>query len=312
MNTSTQIIAVSRLTKVAGLLLAVTLSACGGGGTSNSPANDQSAAIDKPPTPATSPLSFSAMGYGYKVEKGEPFKTYTGFNAALDASSNIALTVLDSSNANSYSFTFPSGLPGGSVVASHIFSSSNGAANKDVKLLTPSATTTVQNFFWRNTNDPAIGGLAQAGYWSNPENLIWPAFGTATYAGKAFQYLIEADTSSYSLYSSDVTVSVDYAAKAVAIALAENPVLVDSVGTPKAIDLSKLTTKATLTDISYRTQTKSNASFYSGLGFMASATNIRFYGANAEEFGATLQLWGTLPGTTQHANQFISFALRKQ
>ncbi|WP_150118653.1 transferrin-binding protein-like solute binding protein [Collimonas fungivorans] len=318
---------VSQLTNMAGLLLLGTLSACGGGGDNGNSTGSAGGSTTSPVVaPTAAALPFSRMGLDYQFSSLQYQSTASrngrDLGATIDASANITFSHQTSGSQDfplNYNFTFPSAFPGGSVAASNVFSTSNGAANKDVKILVPNATKTVQNVFWRNISDPNAGGFALPGYQTDLTTLTWPTSGTAIYAGKAFQYVIENSTvgtaiNRFALYSSDVTATVDYAAQTIAIAVAANPVLIDSVNSPSTRDPATFASAITFSGINYSTLNTgySIPKHSSGMGFSGDgyATVFRFFGANAEEFGGIFE-YHSLPNTFP-TTQYISMALRKQ
>lgn len=309
---------VFQFTSIAGLMLLGALSACGGGGDSgNSSANN--GAVTKPvATPVTNSLAFKRMGDDYG--SGEVYGYDLG--GTIDASANITFTHT-STNINDttapFNFTFPSGLPGGSVTASHVFSISNTAANKNIQILAPNATEFVQNVYWHNIDNVNTGGFDLPGYQVDATATAWPSSGTATYAGKAFQQIRESSNipgvvlEARALYSSDVVATVDYAAQKITVMIAGNPVLIDSSGTPTATDPSKFASTFTFTGVTYSTLANdfNGPQLASGFGLHGGGDLIQFFGANAEEFGGVFNLGGYLSNSTR-GWQFISMALRKQ
>ncbi|WP_211464592.1 hypothetical protein [Collimonas silvisoli] len=314
-----------QLANVVGLVCLGALSACGGGGDNNSTANagSTSPAVTAPVTtpvvtPAVNTLPFKRMGIDFST-KGVTEGVDLG--ATIDTSANITFAHQPSGTQDtgpSINFTFASGLPGGSVVASHIFSISNGAANKNIRILAPNATKMVQNVAWRNIDDPTVLGFDLAGYPTDLTAVTWPATGTATYTGTAFQYTMETSntpgvtSSGRALYTSDVVATVNYAAQTITIAVSGNPVLVESSGTPSVVDPSKFASTLTYTGVSYYalSHTFDSPALTSGLGLGGGSNMLRFFGPNAEEFGAIFQFGGYLNSNT--ATQFIALALRKQ
>ncbi|AIY40131.1 hypothetical protein LT85_0973 [Collimonas arenae] len=317
---------VSQFATIASLLCLAALTACGGGDSGNSTASTGSSttpATTTPPatTPSVNALAFNRMGTDF----------YTGgatsgidLGATIDASANITFThqPIDSlDHSPAFNFTFPSGLAGGSVTASHIFSTNDVAANKNIRILNPNATKTIQNVYWRNIDDASTAGFDLAGYQSDLTTLTWPSSGTATYVGQAFQYISEVSNipgntqTARALYSSDVTATVDYAAQKVTFAIAPNPVLIDSSGTPSATDPSKFASTFTYTGITYTAL--NNGIVYphltTGFGLVNGPvpTFFRFFGTSAEELGAYFQFSGPLPNSIE-ATQILSMALRKQ
>lgn len=309
-----------RLTIIPGPILIAILSACGG----SSDGDQATASPDVAVTPPVSNVTFRRMNFGITAGKGEDTGIDQG--ATVDASANITFvqqTIAGQPPASN--FMFPSGLPGGSVIASHVFSIA--AANKSIKILTPNATKTVQNVFVRNTDNTGQYEFALVGYQTDLAGLTWPASGTATYTGKAFQEInvvtatdpspgwIDAGTG---LYSSDAVAKLDYANKKITITVGTNPVLIDSRGPPLALDPGRFLSTITFTDVTYA-QLNINRNFPEqtselGLGGGSTLPLLRFFGGNAEEMGGIFPYGGYLKGVTndQPARQMISFALRKQ
>jgi len=311
-----------RLTNIAGLMLLATLSACGGGGSAS---GEQAIATpDAVVTPPASNVTFRRMNFGFTAGKGEDTGIDQG--ATIDAAANITFVQqIIAGQPPASNFTFPSGLPGGSVIASHVFSIAT--ANKNIMILAPNANKTVQNVFVRNTDDTRQYEFALAGYQTDLAGLTWPASGAATYTGKAFQKIfVDTDpvpqpgwiAGGTGLYSSDVVAKVDYANKKITITVGANPVLIESSGAPLAIDPGKFLSTITFTDVTYA-QLNNNRSFpeeSTELGLVGGSTLplLRFFGSNAEEMGGIFIYGGFLKGlgSYQRANQMISFALRKQ
>ena len=309
-----------------------TLSGCGGGGDGGSNTASSGASTQPATTPAVTPavvpavntLPFKRMGMDFTT-KG--VTTGMDLGATIDASANITFAHQSvgskgngpsTDNGPSVNFTFASGLPGGSVVASHVFSISNGAANKSIRIAAPNATKMVQNVAWRNLDDPTVVGFDLAGYPTDLTAVTWPATGTATYVGTAFQYTMETSntpgvtTSGRALYTSDVIAIVDYAAQKITISVSGNPVLIESSGTPSVVNPSKFASTLTYTGVSYYalSHTFDSDALTSGLGLGGGSNLLRFFGPNAEELGAIFQFGGYL--NSNMASQFISLALRKQ
>lgn len=315
----------SQLANIVGLMCLAALTACGGGGDNNSTANTGNTAptvaapVTTPVvTPVVNALPFKRMGIDFST-KGVTEGVDLG--ATIDTSANITFAHQPSGTQDtgpSINFTFASGLPGGSVVASHVFSISNGAANKSIRILAPNATKMVQNVAWRNIDDPTVLGFDLAGYPTDLTAVTWPATGTATYTGTAFQYTMETSntpgvtSSGRALYTSDVVATVDYAAQTITIAVSGNPVLLESSGTPSVVDPSKFASTLTYTGVSYYalSHTFDSPALRSGLGLGGGSNMLRFFGPNAEEFGAIFQFGGYL--NSNMATQFIALALRKQ
>jgi hypothetical protein len=318
---------IQKKTRLAFLALAVVgaLSACGGGG-------GQPDRIAPPPPddkPSGNATKFGRVGIDVALFSTTPTNATGGLlEATVDSSANITLTDLGhqvpSEPLFSYNFAFPSGLPGGSVTG-NLFTFTNGAANKVVSILTPSATKFVQNILWRDKNDPAVFGLGAAGYVYQISSN-WPTVGLATYTGKAFQYIVDsnaADSSAttYALYSSDATAVVDYLANTITIGIAPNPQLINAVGDPAIVN-----TDPSQFNANYKFPA-SNSNFFtgsyyhfplsdmpSGLGLPIIENALAFYGSNAEEVGGFARYSGGVTTTAgpMTRDQFISFALVKQ
>ncbi|WP_211451091.1 hypothetical protein [Collimonas antrihumi] len=319
--------AVFQLKNITALMFLGALSACGGGGdnssgTANAGSNAPTVAapVTTPVvTPVANTLAFTRMGIDFST-KGVTEGVDLG--ATIDASANMTFVHQPSGTQDTgpgINFTFASGLPGGSVVASHLFSISNGAANKSIRILAPNATKMVQNVAWRNADDPTVVGFDLAGYPTDLTAVTWPATGTATYTGTAFQYTMESSntpgvtsSSGRALYTSDVVATVDYAAQKITIAVSGNPVLIESSGTPSVVDPGKFASTLTYTGVSYYAlnHTFNSPAMTSGLGLGGGSNMLRFFGPNAEEFGAIFQFGGYL--NSNMAQQFIAVALRKQ
>ncbi|MFJ2987761.1 hypothetical protein ACIPF8_07830 [Collimonas sp. NPDC087041] len=316
---------VSQLTKVASLLILGALSACGGGGdngsstTSTGTAAPVVAPVTAPAvTPVVNTLPFKRMGFDFSttgITQG------TDLGATIDASANMTFAHQSAGSQDTgpnINFTLPSGLPGGSVVASNLFSINNVAADKNIRILSPNATKFVQNVAWRNSDDPTVVGFDLAGYVTDLTAVTWPAAGTATYTGTAFQYTIESTNppgpviNARALYSSNVVATVDYAAQKITIVVAGNPVLIESSGTPSVVDPSKFASTLTYTNVNYAALLSGfdSGPLTSGLGLGGGSNMLRFFGPNAEEFGAVLQFGGYL--NSNLATQFIALALHKQ
>ncbi len=324
--------AVSYLPKIAVLLLISALSACGGG-SSDSGNSTPVADKDNSPTPAVSDAQITRLGLDY-LPNGVGRTSDGGDDigkATVDANGNITLSRNDTNpegNQFIYNFTFPSGMPGGSI-KTNLFSTTLGGANKEVKILAPNATA-VQNVFWRNADNPYIGGFAEIGHPTDLSTLAWPASGTATYSGKGFQYLIEYNNgiASNALYTSDVIATVDYAAQTITIVAGANPTLVDSLGNFTAIDPSRLASTFAFTGITYttlKTESYSESEITNGLGWSHFSNEaLGFFGSNAEEFSAVIEFSTPNSGATTPFTpvpttapitaytQYLSLALRKQ
>jgi hypothetical protein len=310
---------VSQLTNIAGLLLLGALSACGGGSDNGNKSSSASQTTTPATTPVVNTLAFKRMGDDYGT--GEVYGYDLG--GTIDASANITFTHTSTSVNDTtapFNFTFPSGLPGGSVTATNVFSISNTAANKNIQILAPNATKFVQNVYWHNIDNDDTGGFDLPGYQVDATAMTWPSAGTAIYSGKAFQFILEgvstpgvAPRKARTLYSSDVVATVDYAAQKVTVAIAGNPVLIESSGTPTATDPSKFASTFTFTGVNYLALAKnySGPALTSGFGLQGGGDLIQFFGPNAEEFGGVFALGGYL-STSTTATQFISMALRKQ
>ena len=310
------------LTTIASLVLLCALSACGGGGGSDSGNTSSSNSGSQTTAPATTPvvntLAFKRMGDDFGSGEVNGYD----LGGTIDAYANITFTHTSTSVNDTtapFNFTFPSGLPGGSVTATNVFSISNTAANKNIQILAPNATKFVQNVHWHNIDNAHTGGFDLPGYQVDASATAWPASGTAIYSGKAFQSILEGTSSpgvsqeARALYSSDVVATVDYAAQKVTITIAGNPVLIESTGTPTATDPSKFASTFTFTGVTYSALAKnySGPELTSGFGLHGGGDLIQFFGPNAEEFGGVFNLGGSL-STFTIASQFISVALRKQ
>lgn len=312
---------------LAGLIMAGMLSACGGGGSEGS-SGGPSGGGNKPVDPPVSSTTFERIGLDAQLSSKTPFNTSSGvFSATIDSSANITFTpgpAVEGEPTFNYNFTVPSGLAGGSV-SGGLFHIIKGAAAKDIRLLTPSTTKAVQNIFWFDTNDNSLFGFGLAGYLNKLKSQTWPTSGTAQYIGKAFQYITDSNpdnpgATTYALFTSDVTATVDYSAKTIAIAVAGHPNLINTIGDPAVIsadpNLFAADYQLTTLDLSGESavQVLSGTMPTSGLGLTATDNALGFFGNNAEELGGVIHYNGAVevPLGTIIRDQFISFALIKK
>lgn len=325
MQSGIQIKTHSIFSTLAGVALAGVLSACGGGGSEQNlvdpPADNPN---NNPPVTTT---SFSRLGLDVQLFGNTPSDS-TGhlLKATVDSDANITFSNSDplpDQPVFNYNFTFPSGLPGGSV-SGNLFQISNGNANKEIYILTPGATKNVQNVFWRNKDTPTLFGIGLAGYRFLIKPEAWPTSGTATYAGKAFQYIIDSNAqdpakTTYALYTSEITALVDYSGKAIAIDVTPNPTLINTIGDPAVVNADpnqfsanyKLATSIFSPDSTFSLPLSSPPS---GLKLPFVNNALAFFGNNAEELGGFVRYSGdvTTPEGVMTRDQFISFALVKQ
>lgn len=306
------------LSALTGLVLVGTLSACGGG-SGDSFKQDFS---QKPVTPVVK-TQFGRIGMDVKLFGG----TQVGIlpKASVDTSANITFQSGDAFSAfGSYNFTFPSGLPGGSI-GGNFFTTDIRASNIALGILTPSKTKNVQNVLWRNNKDLTLFGISLAGYMAKPGETLIPTTGKAIFSGKAFQYFVDSNattpaSTTYALYTSNVTASVDYAAGTIEIAVAPNPEWIGNVGNADVLnaDTTKFATNYTMSGLKFAEESyfQSDAKTLPQSNFgLAQLTNgLSFFGNNAEELGGFIHYQGdvSLPAGTVSRDQYISFALVKQ
>ncbi|PRC90620.1 hypothetical protein [Solimicrobium silvestre] len=326
MQSSNQLKTKRHVTTIAGLIMVGALSACGGGsGGGNDGKHIDSAKPIVPPVapPISAATEFSRIGLDYQV--GSNDYSRGDWATSIDASANITFSSTNKdSPALNYSFRFPSGLPGGAI-SGGLFSTTIGSANKTIQILTPSSTKTVQNVFWRNTNDPSVYGFGQAGYMVNPSKITWPTNGTSTYSGKAFQYIVsDGSIPSFAMYTNKITATVDYSAKTISIAVAPNPTLLNTIGNPLIINeaaiqnatnitMSNLNLSGSTIDLDPDPATGNWSQQHSNLGVGVASIDLAFFGNTAQELAGTLTFHNN-QGMDYHIwrHQHISFALAKQ
>jgi len=293
------------------IALLLTLAACGGvsvGGSSATP--DDHHIVDGATRFTRFGLDLDPTGNRVGGELG----------ATIDANANITFKTAFAENQNyPYFFTFASGLPGGSVTSQLLYTTTLPGQNKTVSLLAPNLTKNVQNVFWSNLTDPDTYGFASAGYLLNPSKIGWPAFGSDSYQGQAYQYVvdqyIDGRANGYALYTSSVSVALDYGSRTMTISIAP--------GTRQS-----LSGNSTMSDISSRLIgaifNLTNLNFSGGyLGYQvnpdqqngwglafAGDHQVNFYGENAQELAGIL---------TYHSDRYnpdtwetISFAALRQ
>lgn len=302
--------------------LAVVLSACGGGSSSNNSEHD----FDQNPTPPAPTTYFGKLATDVKLFTGYDFGMPGSSGASIDSSANITLSYNDpSSTLPSYNFTFPSGLPGGSV-SGNLFTIQNNSQNKEINILTPSLTKTVQNVFWKNIDDPSYFGFSLAGYINYAENQKLPTTGTVTFSGKAFQYIVDsnesiADKTTYALYVSDATATADYSTNTFTVSIAPNANLIKSIGNPTVInvDPSQFASTYIVTNMEHSGLSFQDANSWttpprSGLELPARHGALSHFGSNAQELAGLIRYSGdvTNPDGPMTRDQFVSFALVKQ
>jgi len=320
MQSDTQIKTRSTLLTLAGLALAGVLSACGGGSAGNDPKGDN----NTPVTPPTSNTYFERIVVDTKVFIGTSYGQWGGVGVKIDSNANITFAHHDSSSLlDNYNFTFPSGLAGG-LASGNLFTFKDGAADKEVIILAPTATKTVQNVFWHNISNPSSFGFGLAGYMAHVGEERLPKNGTIKFSGKAFQYIVDfnqriPDQTTYTLYVSDVTAIADYSTSTFTISVAPNPTLINTIGDPAVInvDPAQFASSYTLTDLEgsgFNRNTIWNNMPQSGLGLTADAGMLSHFGSNAEELAGFVKYSGdvTTPAGKMTRNQYISFALTKQ
>jgi len=319
----------STLLTLAGLALVGALSACGGGSGSN---QTPGTPIVDPVVPPVVTTQFDRFGLDVQLFSNTPINS-TGIQlgASIDSSANITIKNLDQQlpdhPAFNYNFSFPSALPGGSSVSGNLFTIAKTSIDKEINILTPSTTKNVQNVFWRGKNDPTLFGFGAVGYALKLNSKNWPTNGNATFKGKGFQYIVDSNgaapsNTTYALYKSDVTASVDYSAKTISIAVAPNPVLVNTIGDSAVIKADQnqldLTANYTLANLNLSGETAiqriSTTQLNSGLGLPVKEDSLTFFGNNAQELGGFVRYSGnvTLSSGVVTRDQFISFALVKQ
>jgi len=313
--------AVSPLSKWLGIVLIGALgglAACGGGGSDSQIIipNTEENVSRKPAQAAT---VFGGYGYSYQVggnAMSEPLI------ATVNSVGEITLKAESKDYPElNYDFKVPSGFSGTPFIGGRMLSFSMGNLNKEMKVLAPSATTFVQNVFWRNLDNIAKGGFAQVGYLTDTTKLAWPVAGTAIYQGKAFQYLTEIHASSKNkqvktfLFSSDITAVVDYAAKTLKIEVAPDGERVDGVENKAGLSPAQFVSSIGYQDFTYASRGALQPTLHNGLNLTKlSGDSINFFGENAEELGGFLRFdCATCKDNAKMKTQLaISFALRKQ
>ena len=317
----------SPLMRFAGVLLVGALCACGGGGHSGAATGQPDAGVKPAPAPESDntikPVPLGGYSYVTALFGASDSGSVSG---SMDASANMTLMRAARENPDlNYNFTFPSGMPGGVVKSNDLFSLTLGGANKEINILTPSHTQSVQNVFWRDRANQTIAGFAQAGFPTDIHKVTWPESGTATYTGKAFQYLVEhkikmpatieammPNDVRYTLYTSDVIAKVDYATKTLKITITPSAHLVNHSGVIPNIKNSQFASYLTYNGISYASRGTRQATM-SGLKGNLTVDSINFFGPGAEELGGFLRFDGIgldVPTSTKLVH-FVSFTLRK-
>lgn len=316
----------STLLTLAGLALFGTLSACGGGGAS-SPAPTTPAA--NPVVPPVTTTQFDRFGLDVQLFSNTPFNSTGGqLGATLGSGGNITIKNLDqqlpSHPAFNYNFTFSSGIFGGPLKG-NLLTFVQGGIDKEINLLSSGATKNVQNVFWRGKKDPTLFGFGAVGNALKLNTKNWPVNGNGTFKGKAFHYIVDSNvaapsSTTYALYTSDVTALVDYSAKTISIAVAPNPTWINSIGEPAVTkaNQNQLSANYTLTNLNLSGETAiqhiSATQLQSGLGLPVKDDALTFFGNNADELGGFVRYSGDVTTSTgvMTRDQFISFSLVKQ
>jgi len=319
-------------------VLALTgLVSCGGGG-SNSGNNSGSGSTDTSTNhDEIIPVSTGFTRLGLDVDPSG-LRVAGDLGATIDSSANITFQTAFNENPQfPYHFTFASGLPGGVLggsISTNLLSYTLGAANKNVKILTPTQTKYVQNVFWTNADNPSVYGFGAAGYLLNPGTLTWPVSGTATYTGKAFQYVVDTysgstgtgvspqDNYGFALYTSSViatrTMVINVAPDAVIQNISDNSSMQSVPGNLLAttINLNEIGFSGSYLEYGFTPYQTSGL----GLG-LAYVDTLNFFGADAQELAGIVEYSSFVPGSAQpvypgsmlgHTYQTISFALVKQ
>jgi len=327
MQSNTYIRPHSTLLTLAGLALVGTLSACGGG-SSQASAKSPVPFID-PVIPPVTTTQFDRIGLDVQLFSNTAFNSTGGqLGATLGSGGNITIKNLDQQLPDhpvlNYNFTFSSGSFGGPLKG-NLVTFVQGGIDKEINLLSSGTTKNVQNVFWRGQNDPTLFGFGAVGYAHKLNAKNWPISGTGTFKGKAFQYIVDSNVASpsdttYALYTSDVTASVDYLVKTISIAIAPNPTFLNSSGDPAVttLDQSQLAANYVLTDLNLSGDTAiqriSDTQSKSGLGLFVKEDALTFFGNNAEELGGFVRYSGDVntPKGVMTRDQFVSFSLVKQ
>ena len=140
------------------------------------------------------------------------------------------------------------------------------------------------------------------------------------YKGKAFQYftelnLADANKSGLFLFSSDVTATVDYAAKTLKIEMGPNTQRVGKNPDFAGFIPEDFTSTLNYSAISYSSRGVVDSTVKTGYGLnQLSVNSINFFGPQAQELGGFLQYDCNACGkpTGYKFQQYISFALVKQ
>ncbi|MET3107692.1 hypothetical protein AAKU67_002133 [Oxalobacteraceae bacterium GrIS 2.11] len=320
-----------------GIITLTSLVSCGGGSNSGSGSADTPANHDE-----IIPVSNGFTRMGLDVDPSG-LRVAGDLGATIDSSANITFQTAFNENPQfPYSFTFASGLPGGALagsISTNLLSYTLGAANKNVKILAPSQTKYVQNVFWTNADNPSVHGFGAAGYRLNPGTLTWPVSGTATYTGKAFQYVVDTysgstgsgvspqDNYGFALYTSSVTATVNYATRTMVMNVAPDAVLqnISDNSSMQGVPGNLLAATINLNEIGFSgpyLEYGFTPYQISGLGLgLDYVDTLNFFGADAQELAGIVEYSSFVPGSTQpvypgsmfgNTYQTISFALVRQ
>jgi hypothetical protein len=280
------------LNKISALIFLGSLAACGGGGSNSGSGSGggTGGGTDHEIVPP-SITEFTRMGMDVdpngRITSGD-------LGATIDTSANITFkTPTGADQSFPYDFTFASGFPGGYLKTSGLSTTTLGAANKVVRILGPSVTDQVQNVFWSNADNPSVYGFGEAGYRLIPNAITWPASGTVTYSGRAFQYIVDryagtgAGSYGYALYTLNASATIDYATKTMVINM--DPVccsLIDSANSSVSdVATSQLGATLNLVNLNFASnyfESLPAANQSSGLGLgSAYVESLDFFSADA-------------------------------
>ena len=297
------------------IVMATLLTACGG------EAPDEHSEV----TPATA-TQFTRIG----IDVDPAGRRVAGdLGATVDASANITFkTAATEDQAYPYFFTFPSGLPGGSISGADSYTTLLGSANKSVFILAPSLTRFVQNVVWLNQDNESVYGAASAGYLLDPRKIRWPTDGTVHYKGKAIQYVVDRypqpENNGYAVYTSEVSATINYASRSMLINVepgVRNELDMWGNSSMADVDPAQISASLNLTRLNfagrylgYEAAAQKNGW---GLGLELSSV-VNFFGADAEELAGVVEYsnlardGGKVDPLSPVTYQTISFALVKQ
>ncbi len=289
-------------------LLLAALSACGGSD------NKQQQKQAEAPAQSGSAI-FNRLGWE-EFPGGEQINGVLG--ASVDTSGNITFKQKSLVPEYNFNFTFGSGLPG-SPFSSNYIATTIGSAHKQIRILSPNITSTVQNVMWSDTLYPNMFGLEIAGYLAKPSQIEWPAGDTISYHGSAFQYVEENDSANpgetvTELLASAVTATLDVVSKKFTVLVDGKITQLEGLDSP----LSEKMPADSFSEVLTLSQLDFSGDYlrYAVDGIEPNPKEFHnkfhmgFFGTHAQEFGGIAVIDD--PKDSRIHRKIISFTLRKQ